>query len=219
MNKLIFLILVISYSCAGYRVKTMDNPFKHYGIYSISVPMFINQSVFAHVSSDFTREIMTELQGHTGLEIRAGEHFKQTDAVLIGILESPSNLKEAKAPSSSRFVTGELEDSIGERPSFYLPSQTQVSLTLRLMLIKKPSSEEIELLSKVYPGKFTSPRVIFDEKFPLSYKFSRVIEGSQNSTNAGVVNLTKNYGLMRSAVKAMAKTSSVQFRELIINAF
>ena len=213
------LLLFVLTSCAGYRVKTMENPFAQYGIKSISIPMFVNHSVFPQVSSLFTKEIIMSLEGHKDLEVFSGDHFDETDAVLIGVVTSNQYLKKAKSSSSYSFTSGDLRTSIGDRQPFYLPYETELGLTLRLILIKKPTPEEIELLTKVYPQRFVSPQIIFNEDFSLSYTYRRAINANLDNDDAGIVNQTKNKGSMQKALQAMAKNSSSQFKELIINAF
>lgn len=213
------MALIFLTGCAGYRVKTMENPFHQYGIKSISVPMFVNQSVFPQVSSLFTKEIKLALEGHHGLEVVSGDRFDKTDAVLIGVVTSSQYLKEAKTSPSHSFTVDVLQDSIGKRQPFYLPQETNIHLDLRLILIKKPTQEEVELLTKVYPDEFLSPQIIFNEVFKLSYTYSRAIKANLTKDDGGLVNQTKNKGSLQKALQSMSKNSSIQFKELIINAF
>ena len=213
------LILLLLTSCAGYQVKTMVNPFKYHGIHSISIPTFINKSVFPQVAATFTKDITMVLEGHEGLSVIGSEAYDKSDAILIGVIDSPSNLRNAKKASSSYFITAELEKSIWKRQPFYISKSTTLNLSVRLILIRKPSKEEIKLLTSAHPAKFSSPQVVFEEVFNLSHGVERFYAGQETTDKAGAVILSKNEGLVQKALKTMSKQSSVLFKELIINAF
>jgi hypothetical protein len=208
-------IMLFSSSCADYRFQTLDNPFYQYGINSISVPMFYNQSNFANVSPAFTKEVYKMLSGFKGLKAQGGN--ANSDATLIGIIESQDSRKQSRLATNPRSVENIAGSDLGgKRGDFAIPATNTLSLRLRVIVIKKPSKEEINLLkSNLGKQEFISSKIIFKETIPISASFTReFLTGDASS-----VNHSQNLGAQRNSLFAMARSASQSFREMILYAF
>lgn len=201
-------------SCAGYRFQEKENPFAQYGVKSITIPMFYNKSNLSNVSAPMTREMYQMLSTFSGLELKSGKN--NADAVLIGIVDSPSQVKESREASNLRSAKNAAEDALGEnREDFYIPATTNVRANLRLILLKNPSEKEIELL-KSSLGKFAvGPKIIVNETIALNASFTRELY----SGSAIDVIDTQNRSALRSTIDDMAKNAAQNFKDMILYAF
>lgn len=222
MNRIFafLMILLLANACAGYNFVGPKNPFANYGIHSITVPMFVNQSALTGMAGVMTKEIRLRLQRYSGLDVRSGEN-EGTDAVLIGIIGSSDSRYQVLTPSSRKFTESELADSLGQRSQFYVPTTNLYKLSLRLVLIKRPSKEDLEFLTT---GQFSPlisrhPKVIFSQTLDLTGSFTRYLEGNLNVDSAGVVNYTKTQGVFDSSLISLAKSAADQFETVVIHVF
>ena len=207
-------------SCAGYRVRKVENPFKIYGVESLAVPMFINRSAFPLVAGQMTQEIRLMLNQFPDLKLLSGEGGDRADAVLVGIIDSPKSLRDAIKTTGTTFTTGDLKESIGDRPAFNLPTRGEIRLSVTYVLIKRPSQEDLELLeSEMRPYLINHPKVLFTEVMSLDSSFSRAIESNLGPDDGGVVNATRNKKLIELKIKQMAQSASLQFERVVLNAF
>lgn len=202
------------FSCAGYRFQEKENPFAQYGVKSITIPMFYNKSNLSNISAPMTKEMYHMLSTFSGLHIKSGNN--DADAVLIGIVDAPSQAKESREATNLRSAKNTAEEALGEnREDFYIPSTTNVRASLRLILLKNPSEKEIELL-KSSLGKFAvGPKIIVNETIALSGSFTREIY----SDEAIDVIDTQNRSALRSTVDDMAKNAAQNFKDMILYAF
>lgn len=217
----VYLGLILSlFSCAGYQVKKEENPFKIYGVQALAVPMFINRSAFPLIAGQMTQQMRLMLNQFPGLELFSGEGGDKADAVLVGIIDSPKNLRKALRTTGTTFVSGDLKESIGGRPAFYLPTQAQMRVDVTFVLIKRPSQEDLELLeSEMAPYLINHPKVLFKEVMSLNRSFSRAIESNLGPDDGGVVNATRNKKLVELEMKRMAESAALQFKKVVLNAF
>lgn len=209
---LIFLL----FSCSGYRFTQQENPLAQYGIQSLSVPMFYNYSNLPDVSADFTREMYTLLMGFPGLKLRSGYH-PDSDAVFIGILKSPEKLAETVRRGESRVADEIVPNAVGtERRELSIPSVSTMNLALHVIVIKKPTEEELALLRSGIGDKVKlTSRVIFNEMIPLSSQFTR-----EYLDDAGVqVVGTQNAGVQRKTLQSMGRQAAISVRDMILYAF
>lgn len=222
MKWILFLSLVfLATSCAGYQFKRYDNPFAVYQVDSVTVPMFYNYSSIPAVSGPFTREITLLLSSMPGLRVSSG-FDSSADAVLVGIISSSDFLAETLEVTSTRYTVGSwASSSLGEREGFYVPARTRVNLHLSLVLIKRPSAEDLELLRNEQLAPFIDrhPRVVLTHQMRLNNSFSRVIANNTSVDSGGVVNLTQNQFLVEKGIQEMAQQASANFRELVLNVF
>ncbi len=178
--------------------------------------MFYNYSNMPALSADMTRETYRLLTNFSGLHLHSG-YDENSDAVMIGIIKSPEKISETLRPADLRVAQSRAEKSVGgTRGKFYIPGGTTVSLYLQLIVIKKPTEEELTLLkSGIGDQVQKTSRIIFNEFIPLSAKYTREIldtEGTQ-------VNATQNAGIQRRTTKDMASQAAINIRDMILYAF
>ena len=203
-------------SCSGYRFTQQENPLSQYGIQTLSVPMFYNFSNQADVSAEFTREMYRLLTNFKGLKIRSG-YTKSSDAVLIGIIRTPEKMIDTVKPNNERVAKEKAPESVGGlRQTFYIPGTTDVEMILQVVVIKKPTEEELALLqsgigSQVKPNS----KIIFNELIPIRGRYTREILDEQGTQ----VIATQNAGVQRKTIRTMAEQAAISVRDLILYAF
>ncbi len=210
---LLLLFLMLS-SCAGYHVSFKDNPLLSYDIRSISVPMFVNRSVFPNAAAPMTQEIILLLNQYQDLKVVPGESL-ETDAILLGIIDSKQKLHDAVTVKTKVYTDG--KKSLGQRPDFYYPSELNYDLSVRYILIKRPSREELTLFQSDI-GKFLTlhPKAIINEVISLRGSYQRI---ANSATDGGDVNGVKNIAIFEKSFAEMSRTAALNFRDLILNAF
>ncbi len=212
----ILLLIFLLVGCSGYRFTQQENPLSQYGIQSLSVPMFYNYSNLPDVSADFTRETYSLLMGFSGLKLRSGYH-PETDAVMICIIKSPEKLADTLKRGSSRVANQVAPKAVGTgREKFYIPGTTIMNLSIQVIVIKKPTEEELALLKSGIGDqvKLTS-RVIFNENIPLNSQYTREILDEKGVQ----VVATQNAGVQRKTLEALSKQAAIQVRDMILYAF
>lgn len=178
--------------------------------------MFYNYSNVSEASGEFTRETYRLLTGFSGLKLYNG--YKPTsDAVMIGIIKSPEKIYDSLKPNNLRVAQDKATNAIGNtRENFYIPGTTEVNLYLQVIVIKKPSEEELSLLKSGIGDQIrTNSRIIFNELIPLRAQYTREIL----DTPGVQVNATQNFGVQRKTVRTMAEQAAVQVRDMIFYAF
>lgn len=212
--KLIVLIFILV-SCAGYSFKEKTNPFSQFGIRSISVPMFYNHTNFPALSGSFTREIFHTLTDFKDLMIYSG--LKRTDAVLIGIIESPEKKRDSvvtTARKSTESIFG--ENILGDkREDLLVPTSSELRLNLRLIVIKHPTQQEINFLQRQGTKGAINSKIIFNEVVPLKSSYNHKELKAQGIAVLG----SQNRGLRRDTLEAMAEEASNSFKDMILYAF
>ena len=178
--------------------------------------MFYNYSNVTEVHADFTRETYRLLTGFSGLKLING-YKKNADAVLIGIIKSPEKVAETIRPSNLRVAQEKAKEAIGsQRENFYIPGTSDVHLYLQVIVIKKPTEEELALLKSGIGDQIKSTsKVIFNELIPLRIQYTReILDG------AGVqVNSTQNIGVQRKILKNLSERAANSIRDMILYAF
>lgn len=211
------LVLLFITGCSGYRYSQQDNPLSQYGIESLSVPMFHNYSNQPEVASNFTREVYRLLSSYPGLKLKSGYH-EDTDAVMIGIIKSPETIYETVAPMNFRVAQDRAKNAIGtKRQNFYIPGTSDVTLFLQIIVIKKPTEEELSLLRSGLGDKVKlTSRIIFNDTLPLRAQYTREIF----DLNEGVdVTATQNAGIQRKVIRSLAEQAAVNVKDMILYAF
>lgn len=212
-------VLVLT-SCSNYRLLYRKNPLGMYGINSVSIPMFFNKSNIPNTAPIFTREFYKYLSSFQNLKIYSGINPK-ADAVLLGIIDSPKSIRDTISVTDTKFTSTVVEETdIGVRRDFFTPTQNQVNLVLRLVLIKNPTSNDIKAFQGNLPkGKVVHPKVIFNEEITLQTAFDRELRAFSTEQKEGVTNFTNNQGNLRKLVENMAVQGRDYFKDLIIYAF
>lgn len=214
MRWIIFLSLL--FSCSGYRFTQQENPLSQYGIQSLSIPMFYNYSNLSEVSADFTRETYRLLTSFTGLKLISG-YSEKSDAVLIGIIHSPEKITLTKKTGTLVVAEDKSPHAVGgSRSNFYIPATTEMLLSLQVIVIKKPTEEELALLRSGIGAQIKSTsKIIFNESLSIRSRFTReIFDGEGVSANA-----TQNAGLQRKTLKNMATDAATQVRDMVLYAF
>ncbi len=213
------LLTVILVSCGGYKVKKRNNPWKSYNISHVTVPLFINESLFPGVNTAITAQIIEELGHFTGLKISSGKSGK-ADALLLGIISGGSHFKDTLKVIDKKYLGDEYKDSLGSRRGFYIPRQQKYELAVQLVLIKNPTTMDYKILKSSW-RKYVRPnsKIIFNETLNVSQTITRNIWNRGTVDDGGVVNFTQNDGIVRRSFNHIAKEVSRQFKELILYAF
>ena len=204
-------------SCAGYHFRQVKNPFSHFGIKSLSIPMFINKSAIPNISNAFTKEIFLLLSHYSGLEVYSGLE-KDKDAVLIGIISSGPKTSDVFSQSGRAFIS---KDALPGRSPFYTVSDTSYKLNLRIVVIKKPDPNIVNLVKGPWGEHvIQNSRIVLDERLPLTSSFLRSISvGKEGETESRVANFTKSKSWFQITVGELAKSVSKRFRKEVLNAF
>ena len=137
MNSLVppFLLFVAT-SCAGYRAVPKDNPLTEYGIHSLSIAQFVNYSAMNGVAKALTEKFTLLFSRYKGLRLYSGENPK-ADAILVGVVDGPRRIRDTLSVNQTRFTTGGLKRSIGDRREFAVPMGAQYRVTVHISIIKK----------------------------------------------------------------------------------
>ena len=204
-------------SCTGYQFRQVQNPFYHFGIRSLSVPMFVNKSAIPNISNPFTREIFLLLSHYSGLEVYSGLK-KDKDAVLIGIISSGPKVSDVFSQSGRTFLS---KETLPGRSPFYVTSNTNYKLNLRIVIIKKPDPNLINLIKGPWGEQvIQNSRIVLDENFPLTSSFVRSVSvGEEGSADSRVANFTKSKSWFQITVQELAESTSERFRKEVLNAF
>ena len=206
--------------CSGYHFNTNNNPLIGYDIKTISVPMFINRSVLPDIAAPMTKEIILTLNDFSGIKILSGDNEK-ADAVLIGVIDSADHYNEVVKAGQPTLTTGDIAKSIGKRSSFYYPLQTNYNFNLRLILIKRPSKEELDLFSSDL-GRLIKihPKIVLQDIIPLYGTFTRVASATiHGSVTTGEVNFVKNKGIFEKSLQEICYQAGQTFKQVVLNAF
>lgn len=212
-------MLIASAACSGYRVKGRENPLEIYGIKRLSLPLFINQSTLANVSSPFTREIADLLSRYKNLKVIAGETL-DVDGVLIGIITSPKHLDETVTTTARTFTESQVEGAIGDRRDFYTPLSKNVLLKLNIILIKRPTEDELKLIKDgFYPHMSPHPKIVINETIEINASYDLATFDSSTPDSGGDVNFTHAHEREGRAILSMAQSARDQLKEIILDAF
>ena len=205
--------------CSGYHFNTSNNPLISYDIHTIAVPMFINRSVIPQLAAPMTKEITLALNDYSGLKVMSADTDK-ADAVLIGVIESRDHYNQVVTTTQTLFTSGDVGTSIGTRAPFYYPITTAYNFSLRLILVKRPSKEEIELFASDM-GAFIKahPKVVLRDTIDLSNSFSRVTSPTSTANAPGEVNFVKNKGIFEKSLQDTCYQAAQTFKQVVLNAF
>jgi hypothetical protein len=205
--------------CSGYHFNTNSNPLIGYDIKTIAVPMFINRSVLPQLVAPLTKEITLALNDYAGLKVYSGD-FEKADAVLIGIIESRDHYNEVVKNSQMLFTDDKVKSSIGNRVPFYYPVETNYRFVLRVVLIKRPSKEELELLTSDIGSQIkVHPKIVLTDTIEISGTFARVASPTDSGTKPGEVNFVKNKGIFEKSLQETSYQAAQTFKQVVLNAF
>ena len=215
----ILLCMLTLASCAGYHFNTNNNPLIGYDIRSVAVPMFVNRSVIPELAAPMTKEIVFALNDYSGLRVFSGDN-DQADAVLIGVIESGDHYNDVVQTTQTLFSDDTIRSSIGSRSPFYYPVQTSYQFSLKVILIKRPSKEELDLLTTDL-GQYmkVNPKVVLMDTINISGSFSRVVGESTTPNAPGKTNFVKNKGIFEKSLQETSMNAAKTFKQVVLNAF
>lgn len=214
---LVFMLTLAS--CAGYHFNTNNNPLLSYDIRSVAVPMFINRSNIPELAAPMTREITFALNDYPGIKVYSGDN-DSADSVLIGIIDSRTHYNEVVKTTNQLFTDNTVKSSVGQRAPFYYPVESSYEFSLQLILIKRPTKEELELLTTDL-GQFmkANPKVVLMDTLPLSGSFTRIVGDNVGDSAPGKTNFVKNKGIFEKSVNDTAINAAKTFKQVVLNAF
>jgi hypothetical protein len=206
-------------SCAGYHFNTNNNPLLGYDIRSVAVPMFVNRSTIPELAAPMTKEITLVLNEYPGITVISGDSDK-ADAVLLGILDSRDHYNDVVKTTNQLFTDSTVKTSIGTRAPFYFPISTSYEFVLQVILIKRPSKEELELLNTDI-GQYMkiNPKVVLMDTIPLTGSFTRIVGDNIGVGSPGKTNFVKNKGIFEKNIQDTAVNAGKIFKQVVLNAF
>ena len=217
MYRLFIYIFISStlISCAGYKARNRSNPFVEQGIKSIAIPTFVNRTAINGLTPLITREAIETFSNFHGLQVNSGK-LTHEDAIVIGVITPTGDVNKEVVFTNSTLMNTEQQEAIGNRNAFYVPTIGSFSANIKLIILKKPSKEEIEFFTSYFKlSKNSFPRTVFHKTFILSGSFS--VEN--NVGDSGLVRGTKNSGNLRKALEGSSQAFDIELKEVMANAF
>lgn len=218
---LILTMMLCLASCAGYHFNTNNNPLIGYDIRSVAVPMFVNRSVIPGLAAPITKEITFALNDYSGITVVSG-HSENTDAVLLGIIDSADSFNKVVQTTQTLFTDNDetIQDSVGARNPFYYPVKSSYEFTLQLILIKRPSKEELELLTtNLAQYMKVNPKIVLMDTIKISGSFDRFVGDTLTPNSVGKTNFVKNKGIFEKSIDEAAFNAAKTFKQVVLNAF
>jgi hypothetical protein len=219
---LYLLAAILAAGCSGYHFNTNNNPLIGYDIKTVTVPMFINRSVIPQLAAPLTKEITLALNDYSGLRVVSNDNGA-ADAILIGIIESRDHYNDVVNTTQTLFTDGDVLKTIGNRSPFYYPVQTTYNFSLRIILIKRPTKEELDFFTSELAGNVgvntIHPKVVLQDRIDLTGTFSRVARPTTTTLAPGEVNFVKNKGIFEKSLQDTCYQAAQSFKQVVLNAF
>ncbi len=219
MKYFLYTVFIFLSSCSGYNFHYQENPFASHGIKTVAIPAFLNKSLVPNISALMTERISTVFSQETPIKIYSG-NSDRADATLIGIITSSDRRNDFYKTDTTTLIGKEFSPELSKRREFYAPSVTSYELTLSLILIKRPTQEDLKLIDSDYRKYLDKhPRVIFSTSQTLSGSYTRVLNPSDSPDGGGAVNSTKNKEVFNKSLDSLATDAATNFKETVLNAF
>lgn len=221
---LLVVLLAFFTGCSGYHFKNIQGPLAKYGIKTIKIPMFLNKSAIPGLSGPLTRQFNVLMGSFPDLEVQL---FGTTDAIMLGVIESSLEMRKALLTTRERIIINDPTSnpwrnftSIGDRRKFWIPDMINMKLQLRIVLIKDPTNQEIEIIKSEY-GRYIydHPKVIFNKVISLEKGYTSEVFDILGVDPRGSLNFTQSMGNRESAIILLAEEAAYSFRESILYAF
>jgi len=210
------LFLFILSSCAGYKFRRDSNPFLSQGVRSVAIPMFVNRTSLPSVSAVYTRAVHDVLSSYADLKVNSGD-IENEDAVVLGIVSSARD-QEIKVTTSTLMNQDQI-DQIGNRNAFYLPTAADFSLNIQLIVLKRPTKEEIDFFVNYFKfSKSAFPRTIFAKTIAVSGGYSINNEVGDINT-VGPLRGTQTRGNLIKSIEDSSIGLTNELREVLSNAY
>lgn len=177
------LLWVTCIACSGYHLKPRHNPMAHFGISTLSIPLFINQSRFPNAGALMTQEFIQVLSESSDLSLSTVLD-PQADAVLIGVITDQGRTQhtlKGSAWRSSQSVAplntskaipqanGEVVNQV--RDEFLIPSRTDVSANLKLILVRGASLAQYQYLLQASEDRRKEIDIVYEVNIPLNFSY------------------------------------------------
>jgi hypothetical protein len=205
-------------SCAGYNFRLQSNPFSSQGIRSVAIPMFINKTSLPHVTAAYTKSVHDVLSSYPDLKVNAGD-IENEDAVVLGIISSKRELNKEIEYTSSTLMSDEQIDEIGDRNAFYVPTVGEYDLKVQIVILKRPTKEEIDFFVNYFKFSKTSfPRTVFSKEFAINGTYSINNDVGGANTSAPLRGTITRGNLVKS-LSDSSNTFADELREVLANAY
>ena len=98
--------------------------------------------------------------------------------------------------------------------------QTSYNFSLRIILIKRPTAQELTLLtSDIGQMIKVHPKIVLEDNILLSGSFLRVVSPTNTANAPGEVNFVKNKGIFDKSLQGTCVQAAQTFKQVILNAF
>ncbi len=192
----IFFFCLANLSCSGYVLGKRSNPFFIYGVESVSVPAFTNDTPVPDVGTYLGQEVVNMLAEFPELKLAMGENLS-TDAVLLGRVTSSPLRKEVITSSQYLSSNAVAPINASARNPFLVPSASSTAMAVEFTLM-------------THQGK-----ILWTKSLPYSTRYTVELydgEGSSVIVSQTLENARRSY---RNAAKDVAQN----LRSLVIDAF
>ncbi len=231
--KLLLFLSILFCSCSSYNLTRRVNPFKKYGVQSVSVPMFYNQTNLSNVTHHFTRYFTHLLYELKDIDVKEASS-KNVDAYLVGVLKSPYKMSQTLAGDAIRDVSEVAPVAVnnqitGATRNAIVPTVSILNLTLDVYLIRKSAKSKgmvYMIREKNFPEMAEkSDAVILKETIVINRRFEReIFDKEKNGSNIitsdnSVINMTQNRGILEKTIIEEARKAAANFRNIIFYAF
>jgi hypothetical protein len=134
----------------------------------------------------------------------------------VGILSSGPKQQETEVTASRQRVSDLTPNSIGDRRTFFIPTTKQVNMNLRVVIIKDPQDEDIQL-ARSQMNRFVerTPRIVLNQVFDVSGTYGLEILDGEGTE----VNQTQNRGLRKELILNLAENAALIFKETILDVY
>jgi hypothetical protein len=192
----IFFFCLANLSCSGYVMGKRSNPFLIYGVESVSVPAFTNDTPVPDVGLYVGQEVVSMLAEFPELKLAMGENLS-TDAVLIGRITSAPTQNEAITNSQYLSSNAVAPINAGFRNPFLVPSANSTTMVAEFTLM-------------THKGK-----ILWSKSLPYSTRYTVELYDGEASS----VIVTQTLENARRSYRNAAKDLAQNLRSLVIDAF
>lgn len=210
MIKLITFILIMS--CSGYQLTTRHNIFQEYGISTLRVPTFYNQTPLNNISRFFTAEFSSQLSELKGLRVTHSDQSSQ--GVLIGLITSPLEHDEVLKPdlfSQINLLAPNRAKNLAtnKENKNLIPVSNRLQFQLHLYLVKNVYRDRLSF-EQLKAGS------LFHKKINIDI---RNIPREVHDGADFVINTTQNERLIEKVLAVKAKSVANDFIKQKLNEF
>ena len=198
-------------SCAGYQLNDYSNPLKRYGIKTIKIEPFYNESNFSLAGAMFADETYNTLSEFNGLKLTRKSN--KADAILIGIVTSEKSRKDSMRSTSEVIAQNIAPTNTSNRQDFNITATNRLIVIVKYYIVKDDQLQKFQAIKNLKNGselkksleKATS---VFSKHIAVASTLRREIYDGESSA----VNYTQNQTTLRRNLREMAKQAAKQFQ-------